>query len=319
MKTKNIQEKIYTDIQNQIVEMLENAKLTKTQKPWFGVGLEFANNPLSNTIYNGFNQFYLSLLCDFRGYKVNRWLTFKQIQSLNGKVKKGSKACPVTYYQTFFKDAKGNKLSDIAVQELKKTTGKSLSELNILSSAFVRFFYVFNVEQVAELPQKYYDIDTVILNDVAKIEIAETVLINSNAKITNKLGDSAHYNLVDDEITLPEIGQFTNSLDYYSVAFHELSHWTGATSRLNRTFGKQFGNEDYAFEELIAELSAALICGSIQITRNFTNNATYIDSWLKVFKKDIKVFFKAAAHAQKAADFILAFKESKQLAQKEAA
>jgi len=194
-----------------------------------------------------------------------------------------------------------------------------LTELNILSSAFVRFFYVFNVEQVAELPQEYYQQNTIVLNDIAKLEIAETVLINSNAKITNKLGDSAHYSLSDDEITLPEIGQFSSALDYYSVAFHELSHWTGATHRLNRTFGKQFGNQEYAFEELVAELSAALICGSIQITRNFTNNASYIDSWLSVFKKDIKVFFKAAAHAQKAADFILAFKEVKQLTQKEAA
>jgi hypothetical protein len=95
---------------------------------------------------------------------------------------------------------------------------------------------------------------------------------------------------------------------------HELTHWSGAASRLNRDLSGRFGNEAYAAEELIAELSAAFLCANYQINGDL-RHAGYIQSWLKVLKNDNKAIFKAAALAQKSADYIKAFSTGEEAAQ----
>ena len=306
--------KIYTEIQTKIVKMLEDSLTLKYQKSWFSVG-NMAKNPISNAFYTGFNQLYLSFIADDKNYSINKWLTFKQASELKGVIIKGEKATPVMYYNRVFKNEKGENIQPNEVQKLINSTGKTLAELKITSNGFLRFYFVFNVAQISGLPESFYKTDGTVLTDIEKIEVAEQILINSKANIKHKFIDEAYYMPSKDLIVLPDTSQFKNSLVYYSTAFHELSHWTGAAHRLNRVFGKFFKSKEYAFEELVAELSTALVCGSLSITKDFTNNTAYIKSWIAAFKNDVTIFFKAAAFAQKSADYILAFnQELKQVA-----
>ncbi|MBE7443052.1 MAG: DUF1738 domain-containing protein [Flavobacteriales bacterium] len=298
--------KIYNDIQQQIIEMLESSLKLEFQQSWFSPN-NMAKNPITNSFYTGFNQLYLSFITTKKQFEVNKWVTFNQATQLKANIIKGEKATPVIYYNFIYKNDKGENLSLKQVQSLVNSTGKSLTELKISRNGFLRFYFVFNVAQINGLPTSFYVPDDIILTQIEKEEQAETILRNSNANIEHKLIDEAFYSPASDLITLPLMKQFVDQQKYYSTAFHELSHWTGAAHRLNRTFGKKFGDNEYAFEELVAELSAALICGSIGIAKDFTNNAAYIKSWICAFKKDINVFFRAAAHAQKSADYILSY------------
>ena len=106
-----------------------------------------------------------------------------------------------------------------------------------------------------------------------------------------------------DKIHLPRKDAFSSADGYYATAFHELAHWTGAKSRLDRDFSSRFGDDQYAFEELVAEMSAAFLCQSHGIDA-LTQHAAYVQSWVKVLKNDHKAIFKAAALAQKATDYI---------------
>jgi antirestriction protein ArdC len=119
--------------------------------------------------------------------------------------------------------------------------------------------------------------------------------------------------LQSDIIKMPEIGTFQSAEHYYATAFHELTHWTSDKNRCNRDISKgRFGNPDYAFEELVAELGAAFLCGNHGIKGDL-RHAGYIESWLKCLKNDPKAIFKASGLAQSAADYILALTMPKPL------
>ncbi|PKP47548.1 MAG: hypothetical protein CVT95_05525 [Bacteroidetes bacterium HGW-Bacteroidetes-12] len=304
--------KIYEEIQAKIVQRLEDAKASNWVKPWLPV-FDNALNPASNSVYKGFNQIYLSIMKDEKAYKANKWVTFKQAKELGATVLKGAKGTPIIYFQFIYKNEKDETIKESEAIKFTISTGKSLAELGIKKIGFVRFYFVFNVAQVEGLPNDFYTPNVVFNDDFNGLEIADTILTNSKANIHYILFDNAYYDRIKDEIVLPYKNQFLSAEHFYNTAFHELSHWSGAPHRLNRKKGNLFADKDYAFEELIAEFSAALICGSIGIQKDFTNNAAYLDSWLKAFKNDIQVFFKAAATAQKAADFILEFAEIEKL------
>jgi len=304
--------KIYEEIQSKIVKRLEDAKASNWVKPWIPV-FDNAINPASNSVYKGFNQIYLSFAKDEKSYKANKWVTFKQAKELGATVFKGAKGTPIMYFQFTYKNEKNENIKESEVLKLTHSTGKSLAQLGIKKMGFIRFYFVFNVEQVEGLPIDFYTPNVVLTNDFNGLETADTILMNSKANIHYIIGDNAHYNYVNDEIVLPFKGQFLSSEHFYDTAFHELTHWSGAAHRLNRKKRNLFADKGYAFEELIAEFSSALICGSIGIKKEFSNNAAYLNSWLTIFKNDIQVFFKAAASAQKAADFILEFSEIEKL------
>jgi antirestriction protein ArdC len=115
-------------------------------------------------------------------------------------------------------------------------------------------------------------------------------------------GNRAFYVPSADYIQLPELDQFKSSHDYYATSLHELSHWTGHESRLNRDFSGRFGNEAYAFEELVAELGSAMLCAHLKLDGQL-QHSSYIASWLKVLKDDPKNILKASAQAQKILNF----------------
>jgi antirestriction protein ArdC len=134
---------------------------------------------------------------------------------------------------------------------------------------------------------------------------AEQVLAKTGATIRHGF-DCAFYVPSRDEICLPNRERFTSEVNYYATALHELAHWTGIESRLNRTFGRCFGDDAYAMEELVAELSAAFSMGSLGLVNGtIENHASYVDGWLKCLKADKSAIFTAASQAAKASDFIL--------------
>ena len=137
-------------------------------------------------------------------------------------------------------------------------------------------------------------------------EAAETLLQASGAVILEQ-GGKAFYRPSTDEIYMPERCRFINDESFYAVALHELTHWTGHPSRLDRDFSGRFGTEAYAFEELVAELGAAFSCADLGlIPATMDDHARYIDSWLKVLKNDKKAIFTAASQASKAHSWLMA-------------
>jgi len=271
-------------ITEEIINLLETADPKQFDKGWLPPAEQWAENPESGTVYRGMNQLYLSLICDRRHYGVNRWLTFNQIQHLKANITKGSKGTHVIYFA------------------LKKRQDQPPTEKPLL---VLRYYYVFNVSSVEGLPAAYYLPPAIpTLQPWEKNQRAEQLINNTGAKVNYIVGDRACYNSLTDEITLPMPKQFIAAVPFYSVAFHELAHWTGAPTRLNREKSGKFGDEKYAFEELIAELSAAFLCGSLGYTKEITNNALYIKSWLTALRNEKDFIFKAAHHAHEAAEYI---------------
>jgi antirestriction protein ArdC len=141
-----------------------------------------------------------------------------------------------------------------------------------------------------------------VFNDISSIE---ALTVKSGAKLQFG-GDRAYYSPSQDYIAMPHKTQFNSEASYYATLLHELSHWSGHKSRLDRDLSGRFGNEAYAAEELIAELSAAFLCARYSITGEL-RHSSYIASWLRVLKNDNKAIFKAAALAQKSADYLAGF------------
>ncbi len=139
----------------------------------------------------------------------------------------------------------------------------------------------------------------------APIRAAEDILVASGATIVEG-GTRAYYQPERDEIHLPDRGRFTKPENFYAVALHELTHWTGHPDRLARDFTGRFGTEAYAFEELIAELGSAFLNAEIGlIDTTLENHASYIDSWLLVLKRDKKAIFTAGSQAEKARKLLI--------------
>ncbi|KNH06167.1 Antirestriction protein [Candidatus Burkholderia brachyanthoides] len=166
-------------------------------------------------------------------------------------------------------------------------------------------FWVFNVAQIDGLPESFYA-PAEKAADFNPIDTAEAILTASGAKIAHGF-DGAFYTPSRDQICLPARERFTSPENYYATALHELTHWTGHESRLAREYGKRFGNDAYAFKELVAELGAAFVVGHVGfVNATIENHAAYLESWLKVLKNDKTAIFTAVKHAGQAYEFTIA-------------
>jgi antirestriction protein ArdC len=159
---------------------------------------------------------------------------------------------------------------------------------------------VFNASQLESVPARFEQFS---VRAWEPIEYAEQLLSQSGAVIRHG-GNRAYYLPTDDYIQLPPVASFSQSDDYYSTALHELCHWTGHPTRLDRVQGRVNGKEAYAFEELVAEIGAAFLCAHCGLSARL-EHASYIDSWLNALRRDKRLIFVAASGAQKAVDFVL--------------
>ncbi|USN15572.1 DNA primase [Brevundimonas phage vB_BpoS-Kikimora] len=254
-------------------------------KPWTARGSALAlPRNIEGRAYRGANTFWLWMEQEAKGYAEPVWMTFKQAKARGGSVRKGEKGTPVFFWS--------------------RTTKEDAATGETTSRFFAKVYTVFNIAQCegVELPEAA---PASILPEAERIAAADALIVATGAEVRHG-GSKAFYTPTFDRIHLPAFADFINADGYYSTAFHELGHWTGAEHRLNRTFGREFGDEAYAFEELVAELTAAFVCASqgfASVERD--DHAAYIGHWAARIRSNPKAFIQACTKAQTAADYIL--------------
>lgn len=265
-------QEVYKKVTDHILASLESNKIP-WRKPWCTAMPQNVNSRL----YGRLNTFLLLS----SNHSDPRFVTYKRANELGGRVRKGEKGTPIISYYTYPEDDDPDSLVFVS-----------------------RINYVFNVAQCEGLDLSPYYSGC----KSGKIESAELVVSSytDHPEILEG-GNKACYNFETDIIRMPQMGQFNGVDSYYSTLFHELAHSTGHKNRLNRHFGQKFGDDKYAYEELVAELTAAYLCAICGIDNSVQlgeNHISYIQSWSKQLVSDPELYLTAARKAQKAADFI---------------
>ena len=282
---------VYERITNQIIAELEKG-VRPWLKPWSAEhSAGRITRPLrANGIpYRGINVVMLWSAAMDKGHVAPIWITFKQAKAVGASVRKGEQGSLVVY------------ADKITRRETDADTGEE-SERQI---PFMKGYTVFNVEQVEGLPPHFHAAAAPPTETVQRIGQAETFFAATGANVIHG-GSRACYIPSTDSIHMPCIDLFKDAISYYGTRGHETIHWTRHPSRLDRDFGrKRFGDEGYAMEELVAELGAAFLCADLELTPEVReDHVSYIAWWIKVLKDDKRAIFTAAAHAQRAADFL---------------
>jgi antirestriction protein ArdC len=247
-------------------------------------------NAASGRRYSGINVLILWAAVIEGGFASQRWLTYRQAQQVGGNVRKGEKGTSVCYADRFTPKAEEERAQD--------------EDREARAVAFLKRFTVFNVEQCEGLPEALTRSPE--LPPQADILPQVRSLIDASGADFRIGGGEAYYSPRADYVAVPPQAAFHEPVNWYRTALHELGHWTGHASRLDRNQRGTFGSADYAREELVAEMASAFACASLSI-RPTVRHADYIGSWLAVLREDEKAIVRAASAASKAADYLLAF------------
>ncbi|MGC4052850.1 MAG: zincin-like metallopeptidase domain-containing protein [Paludibaculum sp.] len=282
------------EVTDSIVRMLEEG-VAPWQKPWESAGIPI--NPTTGRTYRGGNAVHLMASGLARGYEDPRWMTYKQAAEEGWQVRQGEKGTHVEFWEV--KARQNGKGSDPEKGGPDEPTEENQRRL------IHRVYTVFNAKQIDGIPpferQRPSTFETV--------QRSEQILQNSGAKIAHDQRDRAFYRPSTDSIHLPPKGAFKDAPGYYGTALHELAHWTGHSSRLNRATlneSYRFGDLNYAKEELRAELASVFIAAEVGVPHDPANHAAYVGSWIKALKEDKNEIFRAAHDASVATDFVLA-------------
>ena len=275
---------LYQEVTDKICASLEQG-VAPWVRPW-NASAEHGGMPynlLSKRSYRGIN---VALLFTPQ-YETQGWLTFKQALDVGANVRKGEKGSMIVFYKPFVvrdRNAAPDATGDAAERTIP----------------LLKAFHVFNAAQIENLPEKYLPKPD-MRPDVERHAAADALLSRA---VVKHGGDRAFYVPFADYIQLPVAADFRSVAEYYGTALHELTHWTGHGSRMAREYGKRFGDQAYAREELVAEMGAAYLCAKAGIAGSL-QHPEYLASWLKVLKGDKRAVLMAASAAQKAADYIV--------------
>lgn len=276
----------YQDVTDAIL-----AKLEAGTKPWVmdwqGAPFQMPHR-VTGDAYRGINIVLLWMSAEQRGFGGRTWMTFKQALELGGCVRKGEKGTQIVFFKK------------IEVKDREAAGEDETKRIPLLRS-----YTVFNSDQIDGLPEKFATPATVLApSGIERDRAAEAALRSCGATIEER-GGSAFYTPATDIVTMPDFERFTSSSGYLATLAHELCHWTGHKTRLDR-FGKN-DRTSYAFEELVAELGAAFIGSRLGIVgEHIDNHSAYLAGWLKALRDDKRAIFRAASLAQAAADMVLA-------------
>ena len=281
---------LHKDITDRIVAQLK-AGVVPWKRPWSQRVLSsnastlIPRNAATGRPYSGINILLLWGKMDDGGYSDARFLTFKQAKELGGSVRNGEKGTEVVYMRFIERDDAN------APDKVKRIP-------------MLRSFWVFNVAQ-CDLPEGAFDKPLNDRRPVKRNERDATMdeFIAATGARFRHGEPRAFYTTGGDFVNMPAFDAFDSGHAYYGVAFHELGHWTGAPHRLNRTFGKRFGDRAYAAEELVAELTSAFVCAEFGID-NDGQNAAYIATWIKFLTEHDHAIVAAASAASKAVEFM---------------
>lgn len=247
--------------------------------------------------YKGVNVLLLWGAATDKGFSSPFWMTYKQAQELGGQVRKGETGSLVVYANRFTKTETNEEGEDIE-REIP----------------FLKGYTVFNTDQIDGLPERFQPAPLPSPAPELLHQAAESFFASTGASFRHG-GNRAFYTTAGDFIQMPPPQAFKDPESYAAIKAHELIHWTGHSSRMAREFGKRFGDNAYAFEELVAELGAAFLCADLQLTPEpRPDHAAYLASWLKVLRQDKRAIFAAAAHAQRAADYLHGLQASEKVA-----
>ena len=272
------------------------------QKPWEPgePGGNVPMNPTTDNRYKGINAMWLMA----QGYSDQRWMTYKQAQDVGAQVRKGEKGTGIQYWkfndERVVKDENGKPRIDSNGEKVKQTVKLERPQ------AF--FATVFNAEQIDGLPPRAPKIEPTWQAQ----ERAEGILAASGADIRHGAGDRAFYRPGSDSIHLPDKEQFSSADKYYATALHELGHWTGHSSRLDRDLTGGFGSESYAKEELRAEIASMILGDQLGIGHDPGQHVAYVGSWIKALQDDPFEVFRAAADAEKIQGFVLGLEQTRE-------
>jgi len=275
---------LYAEVSARIVAELE-AGAAPWIKPWSASpGANVPCNAVTNRPYSGCNVLLL-WMARAAGFRTPRFLTFQQALELGGHVRKGEHGTKV-----FF------------VKNLEIREGANEAAVTRLVP-MMREYTVFNVDQCEGLPDNIIAGKPMrVRNPDTRDELADDFLRSTGADIREGYGE-AMYLPSRDFISLAAFQAFKGADHFYNVAYHELVHWSGHRSRLDRDLKNRFGSQNYAAEELVAELGAAFLCAEFGFDGDL-RHAGYIGHWIELLKADKRAFFTACSQASKAADYL---------------
>lgn len=341
MADKDPEKRDYRQEQTEKMADLMDSGVVPWQRLWDDVGISgVASNPITGTQYAGGNRLMLSLEAMDKGYATNQWATYKQAEAKEWQVKKSEKATGLEVWDAtpFWKTTEGKSCTitaeghtfpayaiqkeedgmlilkdgkEIPVNFAKVTTEKG-RELTVrqahneMDKPYARHFSVFNLDQMDGVPPELTQ--PKILTEIEKHEAAEQIMqrMREDGLRIEHGGNRAFYRPSEDMVRLPQPEQFHTTGAYYGTALHELGHATGAEQRLNRPLLNAFGTEDYAKEELVAELTSFFVAAETGIPHQpDEQHAAYLKNWSQALREDKNELFRAAKDAGKAADYLL--------------
>lgn len=317
-----------------MIERMEKMKKSDWQQGWIGgaasVGLP--QNVMGRN-YSGSNSFFLQLYSASQGYKLPVFMTFRQAHNFKAHVLKGEKAFPVIYWDMLVRDKDGKKISSDEYRAMSRDERKNLDVI-----PFVKAFPVYNLDQTnfrevqPERMQK-------LLDRFKVPELRDTQGMYAHSALDSMIAQQswlchiqadreeieAYYSPSRDIVVLPMKAQFNrgmtpedvyrDGMEFYSTMLHEMAHSTMTPERLNRDGGARFGDPKYAKEELVAELTAAMISHSMGFDSKVTDNsAAYLDSWITKLKQEPKFIVSVMADVNKASEMILDRVDAQRLA-----
>ena len=274
---------------------------TDWTKPWTTKGLSdehIATSMSTGNAYQGINTLILGIEKAVCGYYSGQWATFNQWKTRGANVRKGQKSTMVVFFKP-----------------LKVEDKASDNDGDTITIPLMKTFRQFNADQVDNYELPVYE----------KIErrepqtVANELALDVGAEVKNNAGDRAFYSPSKDFINMPLIEQFKNDGLYASTLLHELGHWTGHDTRLKRNLKNSFGSKDYAYEELVAELTNAMLCGSLNVDiEPRPDHAKYLNGWIEKLKNKPETIFRACAMAQTASNYLIQLQEDKKTIKKAA-
>ena len=289
---------LYQTVTDSIISQLEAGRVPWVQpwgRPETASPLGMPKNADTGREYSGINILLLWASAIDTRRTTQIWLTYKQAQKLGAQVRKGETGTTVCYADRFIPKAEKQRAQE------QGTDPQAIG--------FLKRYTVFNADQCEGLDPSFFE-GVAPLPEREAVPIAEDLIAATGADFRIG-GERAFYVPSQDFIQVPHQSAFFEQINYYRTCFHELGHWTGHKTRLDRDLKGHKGTKLYAKEELVAEMTTAFICASLGIVPT-VRHADYIGSWLQVLQDDKRFVFKAASLASKAADYILKFQKPEQ-------
>lgn len=289
---------------NKIIENMENGYILPREQ--WNRNVFNPQNPLSEAVYHGVNRFRLMYAAMEHCYEDPRWVTYKQAKEAGLKFKKYDRDKGVLCEKWIFTR------KEIVKEENEFGEIEKKEKEVLLSKPMVNYFTVYNAQEFKNFPSLDFEWRQVEENQV--VQLTEEIISVSECPIKEIKQGRAYYSPAEDKIILPPRETFINDEAFLGTMLHEMAHSTGHVSRLNRSIMNEFGSQDYAKEELRAEMAAIFMEGDFHVKydmEHFNNHTQYLESWIGALKQDKNELFRAISDAQKASERIVGNYEKK--------